>query len=66
MDGLEKTLWIARDRDGDLWLYTDRPEHNKEDGVFFSRHGFQQVLDPSLYESVRYSNSPQRLKPSIL
>ena len=38
-----KTLWIARDKDGDLFAYENEPLRNEKDEAFEVNHKFEAV-----------------------
>lgn len=50
-------MWIARDKDGSLWLYTNKPTR-KED-VFADGKAFSLLIPQDLFEEVTWENSPK-------
>lgn len=63
-------MWVARDKDGQLWLFTNKPTQSTsawhydegEDG-----YGDMMELNPELYPNVRFSSDPLEvvLKPVV-
>lgn len=71
---MEKTVWIARDKDGDLYLYSKKPELDndtftwgeEDELIFFSPNNRLDVscymqIDSDLYPEVTFENSPKEL-----
>ena len=57
-------MWIARDEDGDLWLYEKKPL--KQHGYWACISGDCQILDLNLFPEVKCSDQEPRelvLKP---
>lgn len=57
-------MWIARDKDGDLWLYEKKPLKQPEYWEYVS--GDCQILDINLFPEVKWSDPEPRelvLKP---
>ena len=60
---MNDNIYIARDGDGDLAIYEDKPTYNK---VFGSYDGkIIQYINSDLYPEVTFENSPVILKPVI-
>ena len=58
-----KKLWIARDKDGSLFLYRYKPEKCNES--FFdvkNLRGYMDKLEDTLFPSVTFDNSPQQVE----
>ncbi len=57
------TLWIARDRDGSLWAYDEKPVLS-DNGVWniedLDHHDMLEVPE-EFYPDLTYENSPRRL-----
>lgn len=53
------SVWVARDGDGSLWIYTTKPRG--ECGMFTSSDGGYQI-DGSTYPEITYENSPIKVK----
>ena len=49
-------IWIARDNDGDLCMFTDEPK--EEHGVWDTDSIEIVELDPDTFEEITYENSP--------
>ena len=55
------SVWVARDVDGSLWIYTTKPV--KSDGMFHcSATGDMFQIDDSVYPEITFENSPIRVK----
>lgn len=55
------SVWVARDDDGSLWIYTTKPI---EGGGMFScsATGDMFQIDSSVYPEITYENSPVKVK----
>lgn len=53
-------MWIARDKDGELYLYERRPE-SFDNEIFKKTPGFAQMLPEDLFPEVTFSSSPRRV-----
>lgn len=58
-----KKFWIARDKDGRLYLYTLRPVRINEKGYF--RSNFELRIDSDLFSEVTWENSPVEVELKI-
>lgn len=58
-------LWIARDKDGELWLYDTEPIKNE---IFFDVEAFavRVKLRPTLFPEVTFENSPQEVELKLV
>lgn len=55
------SVWVARDDDGSLWIYTTKPV--KGGGMFScSATGDMFQIDDSVYPEITYDNSPVKVK----
>lgn len=55
------SVWVARDADNSLWIYTTKPV--KSDGMFHcSASGEMFQIDDSVYPEITFENSPIRVK----
>lgn len=55
------SVWVARDADNSLWIYTTKPV--KSDGMFHcSATGDMFQIDDSVYPEITFENSPIRVK----
>lgn len=57
-------LWIARDKDGLLFIFEDKPRlrvYNGDEEEWESYSGFYQEIDSKSFPSVTFWNSPQKL-----
>ncbi len=57
-------LWIARDRNGDLNIGTDRPDFDKDSGWWVNWDDYME-LPKSIFREVTYKNSPQKVELTI-
>lgn len=58
-------LWIARDKNGELWLYDTKPI---KDEIFFDVETFamRMELKPTLFPEVTFENSPQEVELKLV
>lgn len=56
-------LWIARDEDGYLKLFDEKPLKQNKEGIWISKRGFINylILSPKLFPEVTFDNSPKEL-----
>lgn len=55
------SVWVARDEDNSLWIYTTKP--TKSCGMFCcSAAGDMFQIDDSVYPEITYENSPIKVK----
>lgn len=55
------SVWVARDDDNSLWIYTTKP--HKSAGMFCcSAAGDMFQIDDSVYPEITYENSPIKVK----
>lgn len=55
------SVWVARDDDGSLWIYTTKPV--KGGGMFScSASGDMFQIDDSVYPEITFENSPVKVK----
>lgn len=55
------SVWVARDEDGSLWIYTTKPIGGG--GMFScSATGDMFQIDESVYPEITYENSPVKVK----
>lgn len=55
------SVWVARDDDGSLWIYTHKPV--KSCGMFScSTTGDMFPIDDSVYPEITFENSPVQVK----
>ena len=52
-------MWIARDKDGCLYIYTSKPKRGKR--YFEDTDGFYRSIQPGEYPEVTWENSPKEL-----
>jgi len=71
---LEKTEryyeWIARDKDGELYIYEKKPSRNEVKGLFGTEVGkvdiFNRCVSDVLFKNVTWENSPIQYRNSEL
>lgn len=56
-------LWIARNKSGNLFMYSSRPEIVC-DGFYFGSD--QSLLDNNLFPEVTFENSPQEVELKLV
>lgn len=58
-------MWIARDKDGTLFLYDDVPV--KREDYFIEQVGHKYLgIDASLFPEVTWENSPQKINTKLV
>lgn len=62
------TLWIARDKNGDLNVYLNKPVLDKDSCVFLpTGDGFRFFdIDKKLFTEVTYENSPMQIELHLI
>lgn len=55
-----REFWVARDGDGDLYLYDLHPQLDKKSESFYSRGSFW-ALPQEMFPSLTFENSPQKV-----
>ncbi len=58
---MEQTLWLARDKNGDLWLYKEKPLKVQTMFLEGTDSESMQLLGYA-YPNVTFENSPQEVK----
>ena len=54
------TLYVARDLDNRLFMYSAVPNKNDEDGIFVMTSGTCLELPGTLFPEITYENSPRQ------
>ena len=54
------TLYVARDLDNRLFMYSAVPNKNDEDGIFVMTSGTCLELPGTLFPEITYENSPKQ------
>lgn len=66
-DQLIMTAWIARDKDGALYMYKDKPYRGKADYEdCWDSDGDTLALDNSLFQSIIWESEPLDVTISII
>lgn len=60
----ERKLWIARDKDGGLYLHAEEPQKVEEYGYFRSINAMK--LPMLKYPEVTWENSPQQVELKLV
>lgn len=59
-------LWIARDRDGSLNIYNNKPKFKEETGEFYFADKFPNrwfgCLDDNMFQEITWENSPREIE----
>lgn len=60
-------LWIARDKNGELYIYCNKPELDKIAKIFYATSDDVDPcqIDEVFYPEVTYENSPKKLLVNI-
>lgn len=53
---VEKTVWLARDRNGDLFAFRSKPYRRGDE--WFSSDGVERQYDPSRLKSLTWDDEP--------
>lgn len=57
------SVWVARDKDGELWLYNNKPVKTDFAGIFHNGPlGDGMPIDDRIYPEITYDNSPVKIK----
>lgn len=57
------SVWVARDKDGELWLYNNKPVKTDFAGIFHNgAFGDGMPIDNRIYPEITYDNSPVKIK----
>lgn len=56
---MKAKVWIARDKDGSLWLYSKEPERN--DSIFWNDDEYLEI-DKNSHSEITWENSPQQIE----
>lgn len=60
-------LWIARDEDGSLYLFKEKPVLvTFDNGKIFDSNEEYFEIDNHLYSSVTFNNSPQQVEIKLI
>lgn len=54
------SVWVARDEDSSLWIYTKKP--TRACGMFSCTYGDMFPIGDSVYPEITYENSPVKVK----
>lgn len=58
-------MWLARDKDGELYLYDAYPKKQSE--FFGNQFGYSSMLlDAKLYPEVTWENSPKKVELKLV
>ena len=55
-------LWIARDKDGDLYLYDKKPIREEDYFDLNTNSEYNTLLHSSYFPEVTFENSPQKVE----
>lgn len=55
------TLWIARDKTGNLYLYSKKPERTYPTGYFVSRGGEYMRIDNNKFPDLKWEDEPMEI-----
>ena len=59
-------LWIARDFDGFLNLYINKPKLDSNDNVYYVMEDDYLNIDKELFPEVTFENSPQQVEIKLV
>ena len=62
-------LWIARNQDGSLWLYEEKPSlvYSDESRKWYYEGGsFLDFYDENIFPEVTFENSPQEVELKLI
>ena len=55
-------LWIARDKNGNLWFHKEKPHINKYDNAFWTSYGECYEVEQDFLTEVTFENSPMEVQ----
>lgn len=55
---MKARLWIARDKNGELWLYDSEPTRYETD---FGNNSYNMKIDKNSHKEITWDNSPQEI-----
>lgn len=60
-------FWVARDEDGALWLYKEKPERSEKAGVFIARKNGNvslgmELLDERMFGELEWEDEPMEVE----
>lgn len=67
---MANTIWIARDKNGSLYLYSNKPKvdskgifygESEQERIFITNNEFFEKIDPNWFPEVTFKNSPKEL-----
>lgn len=56
------TIYVARDLDNRLFMYTVIPNKNEKEGIFVMNSGICLELPGTLFPDITYENSPKQFR----
>lgn len=59
-------VWIARDRDGGLYMFAERPELIKNTYFIAHKDTSSMKMDCDMFPEITIENSPKRIKLKIV
>ena len=59
-------LWIARDMDGALTLFEDKPYKNQIMPGLFESYSNEYLIDSELFPEITFENSPQQVELKLI
>ena len=59
-------LWIARDFDGYLNLYVNKPSLDSNDNMYYVMEDDYLNIDKELFPEVTFENSPQKIEIKLV
>lgn len=57
-------IWIARDRNGELWIYSNKPRLDSITGVWFAYPNLNLPFDK--FREVTFDNSPVKVELKLI
>ena len=59
--------WIARDKNGALWMYETAPLYNENFEEFYCGFGeLNSELDPRFFQEITFENSPMEVELKLV
>ena len=59
-------LWVARDLDGFLNLYINKPSLDSDDNVYYVMENDYLNIDKNMFPEVTFENSPQLVEIKLV
>lgn len=55
-------MYVARDKDGSLWLYSEKPNREEDSGVWFSESLNSMEIGSEEFPQLKWGDDPKKVK----